>query len=122
MTGQILDDATCTISIQFLWRLERLLTVVNMRSWDMQLGMPYDITMFGMLSQAVRAILGISSGDVIVNTTSAHIYVDSYKPTRLWHQSCAWVPEHFDSVDDAQKWAVAQLIQIREGEEVCLKS
>ena len=116
------EDATCTLSVQFVWRFERLITVVNMRSWDVNLGMPYDITMFAMLGQAIRAILGIAGGDIVVNAASAHIYLDSYKPHNLGYQSCAWIPESFDNLEEAQKWAYKQLAEIRLGDKPCLKS
>lgn len=64
----------CTTSIQFLIRGGTLQTVVSMRSWDLWLGAPYDLMLFGGLALAVARTLGRPAGSVTVTAGSAHIY------------------------------------------------
>jgi thymidylate synthase len=69
------DGLPCTSTIQFLRRLDGLHCVVSMRSWDLILGLPYDLMMFGGLQQVVAGCLGESLGDLIVTAGSAHVYL-----------------------------------------------
>lgn len=68
------DEPTCTTSIHFLVREGKLLTFVNMRSWDAWLGLPYDIIMFGGLAQAMAAFLRVEEGPVRITASSLHLY------------------------------------------------
>ncbi len=108
------EDQTCTMTIQFLIRDEQLITIVNMRSWDLYLGLPYDVAMFAMLAQAVRQILGLKSGRLIFHAGSAHIYCHNYKPVRWRYTTREWVEaigaKHWR---DLQAWAEKQLEGIK---------
>lgn len=64
----------CTTSIHFLIRDERLLTFVEMRSWDAWLGLPYDIIMFGGLALAMAAVVDYPVGPMEVHASSLHLY------------------------------------------------
>lgn len=68
------DARPCTETIQFLIRRGELLTVVNMRSWDLVKGLTYDMVMFGGLALAAGAIIGVPAGAVLVSAGSAHVY------------------------------------------------
>jgi thymidylate synthase len=70
-------DIPCTISMQFLVRENYIHTVVNMRSSDTWLGLPYDIFSFSMMTQFVRLRLGrgLLPGMLHLNFASSHIYL-----------------------------------------------
>lgn len=67
-------ELPCTVMIQFLVRGDRLETDVIMRSWDLWLGLPYDLIMFGGLARAMASYLNRESGPARVHATSAHLY------------------------------------------------
>lgn len=73
-------DIPCTLSIQFLIRNGYLHTLVNMRSSDAWLGLPYDIFTFTMMSHYIRLIIQpefdslVSIGMLSITMGSAHIY------------------------------------------------
>lgn len=73
----------CTSSLQFLVRDNIVHCVVSMRSWDLYLGAPYDLTMFGGLVLLVAQLLGYQPGTVHVTAGSAHIYLDKH-PVGGW--------------------------------------
>lgn len=77
------DNETCATSIQFLRRTdllskqEVLQTIVTMRSWDMCLGLPYDIITFGAVAQVMAAITGCTYAAVTAVPGSLHIYEEN---------------------------------------------
>jgi len=64
----------CTNSIQWLIRQGRLETIITMRSWDLWLGLPYDLFMFGAVSLAMAGALSLPLGRARVHAASAHLY------------------------------------------------
>ena len=107
------DDATCTTTIQFLIRSNTLYTIVTMRSWDLYLGAPYDISMFSLLSKAVRSRLNIPQGVLYIKPGSAHIYEHSYKSHEWDYKPTYPVPENFPTWVQAQEWAMSELKRIK---------
>jgi len=73
-TEQRTVDVPCTLSIQFLIRGERLCTIINMRSSDVWLGLPYDTFNFSMLANTMAAQLGVRLGWLAYNLGSSHLY------------------------------------------------
>jgi thymidylate synthase len=67
-------DIPCTLSVQFLIRDGRLNTIVNMRSSDVWLGLPYDMFNFSMLGNIAAAELRIPQGWISFNLGSSHMY------------------------------------------------
>jgi len=83
-------DIPCTVSLQFLLRKDpdtinkfKLITIVNMRSSDAWLGLPYDMFCFTAMGNYVRELFCVQArfkmdkvvlGEVIINMGSAHIY------------------------------------------------
>jgi thymidylate synthase len=69
-------DIPCTLSVQFLIRDGYIHTVVNMRSNDVWLGMPYDVFSFTMLTCQVALELGgdLQLGMMFHHAGSRHIY------------------------------------------------
>ena len=110
------EDQTCCTSVQFVWRDDTLFTIVNMRSLDLYLGLPYDAAMFGMLGQAVRRALGISVGRVYIQATSAHIYMHSYKPKPWSIVDGNWVPTEWQpgpwsSIQRSAEYALREIFE-----------
>ena len=109
------EDKTCSVTMQFLIRDDMLQTIVNMRSWDMYLGLPYDLPMFAMLCQAVRSHFRLQQGIITVNVGSAHIYSENFKLHPWTIENCEWVPDH-GAYRIFQLWAENELAYIkREG-------
>jgi len=72
-------DVPCTLSIQFLIRNRRLHAIVNMRSSDIWLGLPYDAFTFSMLLNILAAQLGhLDIGSLSFNLGSSHLYDVNY--------------------------------------------
>lgn len=67
-------DIPCTISWQLLARDGVLHGVVNMRSSDIWLGVPYDFASFSMMTNSVAGELGLIPGSLIFNLGSSHLY------------------------------------------------
>ena len=70
------SDIPCTLSMQFLARRPFLHTVVNMRSSDAWLGLPYDIFTFTMMSLFVNSMLQhkLKLGCLYLTAGSQHLY------------------------------------------------
>ena len=67
-------DVPCTLSLQFLIRDNSLQLIVNMRSSDVWLGLPYDIFNFTMLQNVMAAQLRLRIGEFALNLGSSHLY------------------------------------------------
>lgn len=70
---------SCTTCIQFLIRREAVHAIVTMRSWDLLKGLPYDLMMFGGLTEAVARHFGLQAASVRVVAGSAHVYEEDVK-------------------------------------------
>jgi thymidylate synthase len=71
-------DIPCTLNLQWLLREGQLHSIVNMRSSDAWLGLPYDFFTFSMLAMDLAADLGASSGSLQMNLGSSHLYEEDY--------------------------------------------
>ena len=67
-------DIPCTISVQYLLRNQRLHGVVNMRSSDAWLGLPYDYFTFSQLLSNVARMMYVGVGSLTFNLASSHLY------------------------------------------------
>ena len=67
-------DVPCTLALHFLIRHGKLDLMVNMRSSDLFLGLPYDVSQFAFLQQLVAGWLNLDAGRYIQWAHSAHIY------------------------------------------------
>ncbi|MAL25559.1 MAG: hypothetical protein CL820_06605 [Croceicoccus sp.] len=67
-------DKSCLTSMQFLVRDGRLHAVVNMRSNDVYLGLPYDIFLFTIFQERMAFELDISLGSYFHIASSFHLY------------------------------------------------
>lgn len=65
-------DIPCTLSIQFLIRAGELHAVVNMRSNDVWLGMPYDV--FSITMVAMMVLLELRQGRIPLKANLGNIY------------------------------------------------
>lgn len=72
--GQPVRDIPCTLTIQFYIRQGELGMRVSMRSNDVWLGLPYDLTQFAALQCAVADSLDIPAGLYTHTVGSLHIY------------------------------------------------
>lgn len=67
-------DIACVSTAQFLIRKDKLDVIVNMRSNDIILGLPYDIYLLTMLQELLSLELGVEIGRYYHNVGSMHIY------------------------------------------------
>ncbi len=75
-------DIPCTLTLQFLIRNNVIYTIVNMRSSDGWLGLPYDCFTFAMMARYVAICLKnkydvLDGGKIIINIGSAHVYLEN---------------------------------------------
>ena len=68
-------DIPCTLSMQFLLRGGTLHAVVNMRSSDAFLGLPYDVFNFSMVATYIAIELNACIGNLYWSAGSSHIYI-----------------------------------------------
>lgn len=102
------SDVPCTLTLQFLLREDRLHMVVNMRSNDLWLGMPYDVFAFTSLQRMYAGELGVKPGTYTHHVGSLHVYekdaVKCREALEVHGPSCkhGWsVPDRFDEIDRA---------------------
>jgi thymidylate synthase len=67
-------DEPCTLSWHFMIRNGALNCVVNMRSSDIWLGVPYDVFSFTMLQNCIAGELHVPIGSFTLNCASSHLY------------------------------------------------
>lgn len=67
-------DRPCTLTLQFLVRDGRLELIVNMRSQDVWLGVPYDVFMFSQLQLSLARQLAVDVGRYTHHVGSLHLY------------------------------------------------
>jgi len=76
-------DIPCTISVQWLIRKNdvghRLHAIVNMRSSDAWLGLPYDFYTFSQITNWIGLRTGCIVGSVTFNLGSSHLYEKDWK-------------------------------------------
>jgi thymidylate synthase len=72
-------DIPCSLSVQWLIRDDRLYCMLNMRSSDIWLGVPYDLFNFSMLSLYLLKKLppGLALGDLHLYAGSSHLYEEN---------------------------------------------
>lgn len=71
-------DLNCTLTLQFLLRNNKLDLIVNMRSNDIWLGLPYDIFNFTCMQIQMAMELGVEIGTYYHNAGSLHMYTKDY--------------------------------------------
>lgn len=67
-------DIPCTLTWQMFVRDGKLHAIVNMRSSDIWLGLPYDFFNFSMMSMEVAGSLNLEPGSMTFNLGSSHLY------------------------------------------------
>ena len=118
----ILGTNPCTESIQLLYRPTSLRLHVNMRSWDLFRGLPYDLIMWTVVLSAIRQIVHYQFAWITDQTLSffcptAHIYEKDIGPFRAHVQQEQFVQrfirleEGITSFDVAREWAQAVLAE-----------
>lgn len=75
-------DVPCTLTFQLLQRGDHLHGIVNMRSSDAWLGLPYDFFTFSQLLASAAGTLGKAPGELTFNLASSHLYVDCVDEVR----------------------------------------
>jgi thymidylate synthase len=76
-------DIPCTLNLQWFLRDGYLHCIVNMRSSDTWLGLPYDFFTFSMLSMDLASDLGASVGSLQMNLGSSHLYEKHFEVAGL---------------------------------------
>jgi thymidylate synthase len=64
--------------MQFIVRDRALHLLVNMRSSDAWLGIPYDIFTFTMIQNYVASVLDVDLGQFHMFLGSSHLYIDNF--------------------------------------------
>ena len=72
--NSVTKDEICTLTLQFMIRNDELIMIVNMRSNDIILGLPYDHAMFLLLGNMIAEQLGIKLRKYYHNVGSLHKY------------------------------------------------
>lgn len=67
-------DVMCTLTLQFILREDRLNCIVNMRSSDIYLGIPYDFYCFSQVMNLMCYYLNCMPGFLQFNLGSSHMY------------------------------------------------
>lgn len=99
-------DMPCTLSLQFLWRDNKLNMIINMRSNDIIWGLPYDIFMFTVMQEIIANECEMELGWYIHRPASLHLYEWHYElfenvandfvnaPMQtIKHDYCSWLAQ-----------------------------
>lgn len=100
-------DIPCTISLQLLIRDDKLNMIVNMRSNDIFLGMPYDIFMFTMLQEVIANELSLELGWYIHRPGSLHLYEENFE---IFNN----VASNFANISITNKFNYSKWIMVKE--------
>lgn len=101
-------DICCTLSLIFRLRDGKLNMTCTMRSNDILLGLPYDLTQFTFLQSVLAKWLGVEMGEYYHFAANFHAYNTDYE--KLWNianEAGKYEdPEHFASMPD---WDIADI-------------
>jgi hypothetical protein len=78
-TDQLGNFPPCATTLQFLVRNGQLAANLYWRSWDMVMGLPYDVWVFQMLTAAVALALDVKPGPLTCTAGSLHYYEKNAK-------------------------------------------
>ncbi|WP_160309562.1 thymidylate synthase [Lysobacter capsici] len=73
------NDLSCTSTLQFIVRENKLHAFVSMRSNDVIWGVPYDLFLFTSLQELMALELGLEVGRYFHSAASMHIYEKHYE-------------------------------------------
>ncbi len=74
----------CHYSFQFVVIGGALNIVVNMRSADMGLGVPFNIASYAFLAHMVALVVGMPAGELVINMADCHVYETHLAGLREW--------------------------------------
>ena len=72
-------DIGCVTNAQALIRSDKLHLIVNMRSSDLILGLPYDVGIFTIVQEMMAMDLGVEVGELVWHANSEHIYERNFE-------------------------------------------
>jgi thymidylate synthase len=75
-------DTPCCANNQFIIRNDELVCIINFRSWDIFLGVPYDIEFIHYLQNKIAAELNVKTGTIICNAGSLHLYERDFEKAK----------------------------------------
>jgi thymidylate synthase len=110
--AQPTKDVPCTLSMQFFNRGGVLETVVNMRSSDVWLGLPYDFFNFSMLANIAAAQLELDLGPLVMHLGSSHLYLrDRDKALAVLNNPASLQYFRSPQVEAEPPWWLKQVLQ-----------
>jgi thymidylate synthase len=74
----------CHYSFQFVVIGGAVNIVVNMRSADMGLGVPFNIASYAFLTHMVALVVGMPAGEIVINMADCHVYETHMDGLREW--------------------------------------
>jgi thymidylate synthase len=114
------ETKPCMQMLQYQIRNGELHTGLFARSWDAISGLPYDVTMFNIVSQVMAKLLGVKPYGLSAIAGSVHYYKEAY--VRVSEKYGASVPNapysivrvlrDFADYQEARNWAIDQLNQL----------
>lgn len=113
-------DVPCTLSWQFIVRGDRLHMIVNMRSNDAWLGLPYDCMWNCTAMRLIANELGLGLGTYTHNVGSMHLYEKHYAAAceavvaydSNWDTYSVWAPS-CDTFKTLRNYAVPAEFELR---------
>jgi len=77
----------CHYSFQFVVIDRAVNIVVNMRSADMGLGVPFNIASYAFLTHMIALVVGMPAGELVINMADCHVYETHIDGLREWLNS-----------------------------------
>lgn len=93
IAGQTEKYVPCTMNWKFYLRDDALHMVVDIRSQDVWLGMPYDIFIATLVQRVVAGELGVSPGSYTHNVGSLHVYNRHFEQCQQALDTKRYVPK-----------------------------
>ena len=72
------EERPCATSLQLAMIGEVMYLFVNMRSWDLVRGLPYNVIMWGVLAQMLQKYHDVKWCEIQIHATLAHIYEEDW--------------------------------------------
>jgi thymidylate synthase len=72
-------DIGCALNLQAFVRNNRLHLIANMRSSDLILGIPYDVSAFTLVQEMLANDLGVELGEYTHHSNSLHVYERNFE-------------------------------------------
>lgn len=105
-------NTPCTLTLQFLYRDEKLNCIATMRSQDIVLGLTYDMFVWTMTLELISRLVGVEPGATFINCGSLHMYeADEHLIDEVDGRPFHGLMNQMPAIENDLVWKLAQLAE-----------